>query len=155
MLLSLIATEFVRRSVDIGSQRIIVRALFIANTLTVCFVLLFALAGNFWLAVAGYLLYGVVRGAVRPIYTTWLTCNIDAQIRATLISVSGQMDALGQIVGGPPVGYIGSVFSLRAALITVSIILSPILLLLESRSSNAILEVSLAFIELDKLELIC
>jgi hypothetical protein len=49
--------------------------------------------------------------------------------RATVFSMLGQMNSLGQIVGGPPVGYIGTVFSLRAALATVSIILSPVLLL--------------------------
>jgi hypothetical protein len=41
----------------------------------------------------------------------------------------GEVNALGQIAGGPPVGYIGTVFSLRAALTAVSIILSPVLLL--------------------------
>ncbi len=129
-LLSLVVTEMVRRSVDTNNQRIVVRALFIANTLVIGCVLLFALAGNFWLAITGYLAYGIIRGVSQPIYTTWLTRNIDSKVRATLISVSGQMNALGQIVGGPPVGYIGTVFSLRAALTAVSIILSPILLLL-------------------------
>ena len=56
--------------------------------------------------------------------------NTDASARATVISMGGQVDALGQIVGGPPVGYIGSVFSLRAAMVAVSAILSPVLLLL-------------------------
>ena len=43
--------------------------------------------------------------------------------------MSGQVDALGQIVGGPPVGYIGNVFSLRAAMVATSVLLSPVLLL--------------------------
>src|SRR6266487_180011 len=129
-LLSLVVTEMVRRSVDTNNQRIVVRALFVANTLVIGCVLLFALVGSFWLAITGYLAYGIIRGVSQPIYTTWLTRNIDSKVRATLISVSGQMNALGQIVGGPPVGYIGTVFSLRAALSAVSIILSPILLLL-------------------------
>ena len=44
--------------------------------------------------------------------------------------MGGQVDALGQIIGGPPVSYIGSVFSLHAAMVAVSAILSPVLLLL-------------------------
>ncbi len=39
------------------------------------------------------------------------------------------MDAFGQIVGGPPVGYIGTAFSIRAALLASSALLSPVLLL--------------------------
>jgi len=52
-----------------------------------------------------------------PVYTTWPTQNIDAKVRATVISMSDQVDAFGQIVGGPPVGYIGTAFSIRAALL--------------------------------------
>jgi hypothetical protein len=64
-----------------------------------------------------------------PIYTTWLTQNIDAKVRATVISMRGQVDAFGQIVGGPPVGYVGTLFSLRAAMVVVSVLLSPVLIL--------------------------
>ena len=39
------------------------------------------------------------------------------------------MDAFGQIVGGPPVGYIGTAFSIRAALLASSALLLPVLLL--------------------------
>lgn len=46
-----------------------------------------------------------------------------------VISMRGQVDALGQIIGGPPIGYIGTAFSIRAALVAVSAILSPVLLL--------------------------
>ena len=41
----------------------------------------------------------------------------------------GQVDAFGQIVGGPPVGYIGNAFSIRAALMASGALLSPVLVL--------------------------
>ena len=50
-------------------------------------------------------------------------------MRATLVSLDGQMDAIGQIVGGPPVGYLGTMFSLRVALASLCAILAPVLLL--------------------------
>jgi DHA3 family tetracycline resistance protein-like MFS transporter len=128
-LLSLAATEIVRRRVDNNNERLVVRILLMVNALNIGCVLVFALTGNFLLAVAAYLAYGVFQTASRPIWMTWLTRNIDAKVRATVISLDGQMNALGQIAGGPPVGYIGTVFSLRAALVAVSIILSPVLLL--------------------------
>ncbi len=129
-ILTLGATEVVRRRVDTNKQRVVVRALFIMNVLNIVSVLVFALAGNFFLAVAAFLLYGVLRGVGHPIFMTWLAQNTDAKVRATVISTSGQMNALGQIVGGPPVGYIGTAISLRAAMVSVSVILSPVLLLL-------------------------
>ncbi len=128
-LLSLGGTEVARRWLDTTNQRIIVRALFVINVLSIVSILAFALAGNFFLAVAAFLSFGVLRRVNEPVYTTWLIQNIDAKVRATVISMRGQVDAFGQIAGGPPVGYIGTMFSLRAALVAVSIILSPVLLL--------------------------
>lgn len=81
------------------------------------------------LAVAAFLAIGLVRTATEPLWITWLTWNIDARVRATVISMDGQVNALGQIVGGLPMGYVGTLFSLRGALVAVSIILSPVLLL--------------------------
>ncbi len=125
----LLATEIVRRRVDTGNERVVIGALFLINALNVLCVLVFALAGNFFLAVAGFLAYGVFRTAYGPIWNTWLSRTVDEKVRATVFSMMGEMNALGQIAGGPPVGYIGTAFSLRAALTTVSIILSPVLLL--------------------------
>ena len=129
-LLSLAATEVVRRYVNLNNQRLLMCVLFGINALGVVSILVFALAGNFFLAVAAYLSFGVFRRVNEPIFTTWLTQNIDAKVRATVISMRGQVDAFGQILGGPPVGVIGNIFSLRAALVSVSIILSPVLVLL-------------------------
>ncbi len=128
-LLSLGGTEIVRRHVNMNNQRVLLIALFVLNSAMVLLLLLFALAGNFPLVVLAYLGYGATRSINRPVYTTWLTQNIDAKVRATVISMGGQVDALGQIIGGPPVGYIGSLFSLRAALVASSIILAPVLCL--------------------------
>lgn len=128
-LISLGATELVMRFTNMNNQRIVMRLLFGINALGVVSILVFALAGNFFLAVAAFLSFGVFRRVNEPIYTTWLTQNIDARVRATVISMRGQVDAFGQIVGGPPVGYIGTLFSLRAAMVAVSILLSPVLIL--------------------------
>jgi MFS transporter, DHA3 family, tetracycline resistance protein len=128
-LLTLGATEVVRRWIDIALQRILIRVLFVLNVLGIVSLLVFALAGNFFLAVAAVLLFRVFRTVNEPIYTTWLTQNIEAKVRATVISMRGQVDAFGQIVGGPPIGYIGTAFSIRAALVTASALLSPVLFL--------------------------
>jgi len=128
-LLTLGATEVVRRWVNIAQQRILIRALFVINFLGIVCLLVFALAGNFFLAVAAVLLFKVFRTVNDPVYTTWLTQNIEAKVRATVISMRGQVDAFGQIVGGPPVGYIGTTFSIQTALLASCALLSPVLFL--------------------------
>ena len=129
-LISLGATELIRRFTNMNNQRVVMRLLFGINALGVISILVFALAGNFFIAVVAYLSFGVFRSVNGPIYTTWLTQNIDARVRATVISMRGQVDAFGQIVGGPPIGYIGTFFSLRAAMVAVGFLLSPVLILL-------------------------
>lgn len=129
-LLSLAVTEIIKMRINTNNERIVIGVLFLMNALNVVCVLVFALTGNFFLAATAFLAYGAIRTAGNPIWNTWLTRNIDAKVRATVFSMVGQMNALGQVVGGPPVGYIGTVFSLRTALVAVSIILSPVLLLL-------------------------
>lgn len=129
MLLTLGATEIVRRWVNIAQQHLLIRALFIINAIGIMSIFVFALVGNFFVAVAAILLFKVFRAVNEPVYTTWLTQNIDAKVRATVISMRGQIDAFGQIVGGPPVGYIGSAFSIRAALLASGMLLSPVFVL--------------------------
>jgi DHA3 family tetracycline resistance protein-like MFS transporter len=138
-LLSLGMTEVVRRRLDMSDQRRLVRWLFAANAGCVVCVVAFGLAGSFALAVAAFLLFGTCRRVRGPLVMTWLTLNTEARSRATVISLSGQVDALGQIVGGPPVGYLGGAVSLRAAMVAVGAILSPVLLLLAwaARSGRA------------------
>jgi DHA3 family tetracycline resistance protein-like MFS transporter len=64
---------------------------------------------------------------VGPLQDIWINRRIDdPQVRATVFSVTGQVDALGQIAGGPFVGAIGNA-SIRAALVTSSALLLPVL----------------------------
>jgi MFS transporter, DHA3 family, tetracycline resistance protein len=129
MLLTLGATEIVRRWVNVAQQRMLLRALIVMNVAGVISIFIFALVGNFYVAMIAILFFKVFRTVNEPVYTTWLTLNIEAKVRATVISMRGQVDAFGQIIGGPPVGLIGTVFSIRTALLVSGALLSPVLLL--------------------------
>jgi DHA3 family tetracycline resistance protein-like MFS transporter len=124
---SLAATEVARRSVDTSQALPIVRVLLFNAAGVVLALLGFALAQNFWVAITLYWLVGALRGMGEPLQTAWYNLLIDdPHVRATLFSVGGQVDAVGQIAGGPAVGAIGNV-SLRMALAVSALILSPVL----------------------------
>jgi DHA3 family tetracycline resistance protein-like MFS transporter len=61
-----------------------------------------------------------------------------------MFSVSGQVDAIGQIVGGPGVGLVGNL-SIRAALLVSALLLSPVVPLyqLAIRRTRALQSVAL------------
>ncbi len=127
ILLSLGATEWVRRRVDTRHPAPLARALLAVSGLIVLSLAGFGLARDFWLALALFWLIGALRSVAGPLNTAWFNLQIDdPQVRATLFSVDGQVDAIGQIAGGPGVGAIGN-RSIRAALVTSALLLSPVL----------------------------
>jgi DHA3 family tetracycline resistance protein-like MFS transporter len=124
---TLVATEVVRRRVDTNRSAPLGRALMGTAGLIVAAMATFGFTGSFWLTLACFWLIGVLRSITHPLLTTWINLRIDdRRVRATLFSVSSQVDAIGQIAGGPAVGAIGNA-SIRAALVTSSLILTPVL----------------------------
>jgi DHA3 family tetracycline resistance protein-like MFS transporter len=124
-LLKIVAAEIVRRRVDTNSHTAVSRLLFAMDALQIIGVLAFALTGSFVVAVVAFLAASVLRSTADPLTSAWVNQSLDSRVRATVISMSGQADAIGQIVGGPGIGAIGTVFSLRAALGTAAIVLIP------------------------------
>jgi DHA3 family tetracycline resistance protein-like MFS transporter len=127
LLISLAATEFARRRVDTNRGVSLARALMFNAALIILALAGFGLAQSFWIAVALFWLIGALRSVSEPLETSWLNLSIDdPQVRATIFSVRGQVDAIGQISGGPAVGAIGNT-SIRAALVASAFLLSPVL----------------------------
>ncbi|HNT78589.1 MAG TPA: MFS transporter [Anaerolineae bacterium] len=127
MLLSLVVTEIVRRRVDVRQSRALARFLMLNAGVMVLALAGFGLAPTFWPALVAFWVFGVARSVAGPLQTTWVNGYIDdPQVRATMLSVSSQTDAIGQIVGGPFLGAIGN-RSIRAALVVAAVILSPVI----------------------------
>ena len=102
-----------------------VRVLFLLNILTVMSIVTFGLTGNFYLAGASLLVNGALAALSIPLYNTFLIQQIDPKVRATVLSMISQGNALGQIGGGPAVGAVGNRFSLRAAIVVSGLLISP------------------------------
>ena len=70
-----------------------------------------------------------MRSANQPLYTAWINQSLQPSIRATVFSMSSQLDALGQIAGGPLIGLLGTAISIGAAMIASAATLIPALFL--------------------------
>ncbi len=62
------------------------------------------------------------------VYNTWLVRQIDPRVRATVLSMRGLLNALGQAGIGPAIGAVGN-RSLRAALVIAGLLITPTLVL--------------------------
>lgn len=136
MLSGAFSLEAIRRRVRPNDQRASARALFALYAGLALTMLAVALSSGFAFVVLMSLAVGVLRRMIGPLYTAWVNQRLDPQVRATVISMSSQANALGQIAGGPGVGAIGTLWSIRAALVTSGLLLSPVLWLIRHTALN-------------------
>ena len=116
MLLTLAATEVARRRLSATG----------AATLRVLqFLCGLMVASLLVLAILAYWCFGMLRQTAYPLSEGWVNQHIESRVRATVLSMTSQLDSFGQIIGGPIVGAIGTAWGLRAALSTSALILSP------------------------------
>jgi len=118
-------TEIVRRFSDVDNAQTPARWLFGINAVHVISIVIFALAGNFTLAVSAMLVSRVLRQVTQPLMDAWTNQNVESSVRATVFSMQGQGDAIGQVAFGPVMGFIATATTIRIALMGVAIMLLP------------------------------
>jgi MFS transporter, DHA3 family, tetracycline resistance protein len=121
------ATELIRRRGRTEDRQALIRLLFLANLGMIISLVFFGLAGSFGLALTSIWSVMVFRRSAGPLYAAWLNEELPGEVRATVLSMRGQLDAIGQVVGGPLVGALATATSLRVAMVVVAAMLTPIL----------------------------
>ena len=128
MVLNIAAIGSLIKRVDRGGRESVARYLFAFVFLELVAMLVFALTGSIWLAVAGILGVFFARSMAGPLFDTWLNEQItDSSVRATVISLTGQSNAVGQSAGGPALGVVGNVWGISAALAVGAAAIAPAL----------------------------
>ncbi|HLO02837.1 MAG TPA: MFS transporter, partial [Symbiobacteriaceae bacterium] len=136
-LLGLIVGRAGERWLDLNQPRTTTLTLVLSMGVRVVMLVGFALAPSLWLAVLCYLLYDAAGALFFPAQNGWTNQQIPSRIRATVLSLVSQSNALGQTVGGPGVGWVGTRFSLKAALVAAAALLAPTLGLYASAVKRA------------------
>ena len=129
--LYLFVVRFVEKRLDTNTPRAIGRAMLLVTALITVTMLTFALAPSLLLAVIAMTAVGLLRGVSGPLQTTWINQKLDSRVRATIHSIFGQVDAIGQTMGGPAVGLVANLFSVRLAVSISSLLLSPALVFIQ------------------------
>lgn len=130
MLLGLTASEIFKRknpaALGAGTPA---RLLAVCSAIQVVALVIFATSGHLWLAFGMLWMRTVVGAVSEPVELAWLNRNLDPSSRATVISMTGQANSIGQASGGPALGWVGNAVSIRAALLGSALVLSPIVAL--------------------------
>ena len=101
--------------------------LFIFNSLLIVFMIIFAMSNALLLAAILYWVIASLRAVNSPLMSIMTNKQLQSQGRATTLSIYGQLDAFGQVAGGPLVGVIALYMSIQGGLIASAILIIPIL----------------------------
>jgi MFS transporter, DHA3 family, tetracycline resistance protein len=122
----IVITSFLVPRFEYADNSKLARSLLALTVVLSVSVVIFGLATSFAVAAVAYLVARLVRRLKDPLYMTWLNKNVeDSSVRATVNSIAAQADAIGEVAGGPVIGAIGTVASLRAALVSTGFLLLP------------------------------
>ena len=131
------AVRFVEKRVDTSSSIAIGRAMLIVTGLISISLIGFALSHLFLLSLGLYLCTNVLRHVAGPLQTAWINQKLDSKVRATIHSMFGQVDAIGQVVGGPIVAVIAAVSSAVTSLVTSGLLLLPAMFFVSRANSHS------------------
>lgn len=126
MLIALLATQQVEKRLDASHAPSIARAMLWITVIIAASILTFAFAPALAVSVIAYLAVSVTRDVMSPLYSAWVNQRLDSDTRATVISMSGQVDAIGQVASGPLAALV-SLASVRAAISLAGLLLTPAL----------------------------
>jgi DHA3 family tetracycline resistance protein-like MFS transporter len=128
MVLGFVATGVLIKRFERGGRKVVTNLLFALTFMELAAMLVFALTGSTLLAIAALLGVFFARDLGGPLHMIWLNEQItDSRVRATVLSISGQADAIGQAGGGPVLGLIGNVWGIRTALAVGALAIGPAL----------------------------
>ena len=126
MVLSILVTRQVEKRLDSNHAPSIARAMVWITILLSAAIFTFAFSPALAVGIAAVMLVSITRNVMEPLYNAWVNQRWDSDTRATVISMSGQVDAIGQIASGPIAALI-SLSSIRAAITMASLLLAPAL----------------------------
>ena len=131
LLLNVIFVGIVRHRIKNEDASAILRLFRTFMTLSTLAIVWYAFAQGFAMGVAALISLQLLRGISFPLYDAWLTQQIPSNVRATVLSMWGQVNAIGQVIGGPLIGLLATVLAFRTGYALIAIFLLPVPFLLQ------------------------
>ena len=126
LICSILVTRQIEKRLDANHAPAVARAMLVVTALLAGAIFIFAFSPALGISILAVWLVSVTRNVMTPLYDAWVNQRLDSDTRATVISMSGQVDAIGQIASGPLAGLV-SLWSVRAAIAFASLLITPAL----------------------------
>lgn len=135
-ILAFLSIRFAEKRTDTNNHQSTAKTLLFTSSLLAISVVLFGLSGSFVMAVIAYWFVSMFREVRNPIYDAWMNQNVDSKVRATLFSMCGQANSVGQILGGPILGLVATFVSLKISIVFAGLVLVPTLFMYSHSLKN-------------------
>lgn len=130
LIFTYVGLTLVKRNVDMNNNKSLTSAFCYMLLIIFIGTFIYSQATNLSLAVAMLWMIFATREATGPLYQSVINKNSEPHHRATIFSIASQSNALGQIAGGPILGFIATAVSLRIGLVSTALAVLPTLALL-------------------------
>ncbi|MEM9775680.1 MAG: hypothetical protein AAF902_13950, partial [Chloroflexota bacterium] len=129
-LLHLGVMEWVKRRFNGASAERVARGMRLFTIGFIIAIVWFAFATSFEMGVLAFMFSKQIVRANFSLYDPWLTRQIAPELRATVLSMWAQTNAIGQVIGGPIIGAIAVATTLPVGYATLALFLLPVPILL-------------------------
>lgn len=119
------ANELARRGRAAEEQARSINWLTLLYGLLPASLLLLAWTRSIWAAILALWGINLCRSTIEPLENAWVVRNTNSAQRATVISLWGQANSLGQATGGPVLGWLGTATRIPVALTVSAVVLLP------------------------------
>ena len=144
--LTIFVVQYVEKKVDSSNSLAIGKAMMFVTGLIAAAMIGFALSPLLSLTLCLYLVIDTLRDVRSPLHTAWVNQKLDSETRATIHSMSGQVDSIGQIAGGSS-GLVARYLSVKAAIMFSGLLLTPAMFLVSRANSQSRNEAVEDFVE--------
>lgn len=127
ILLSIWLTHQIEQRFSILEPRLVGRLMFAITAITAISIAAFGLAPFLWLAACLFLIIYSLGEATDPLLMAWMNQRLDSDARATILSMTGQAESIGQAAGGLFVGLLANLLTVPLALLVAGGMLIPAL----------------------------
>jgi DHA3 family tetracycline resistance protein-like MFS transporter len=105
--------------------------MFAVTAVTALSIVGFGWAPFLWLAAGLFLVIYSLGEATDPLLMAWTNQRLDPDVRATLLSMTGQAESVGQAAGGLVIGLLANLFTVPLALLAAGGLLIPALVFIK------------------------
>jgi DHA3 family tetracycline resistance protein-like MFS transporter len=138
ILLSIALTRQVEKRFDSLQPQRVGRLMFAVTAAIAISIAAFGWSPFLGLALGLYLVIYSLRELTDPLMMAWMNQRLDPDVRATILSMTGQAEAVGQVTGSLVIGVLANIFSVPLALLFCGGLLAPALGFIRRANQHAV-----------------